>query len=213
MTDLFSLLDQASSKDDEGPRAALKTIESEVNMCRLCPRFSTTNKVTQMGEGNEKDPTLAFVLDAPTREDLEDDTLLSGNKGNLLKRMYESIGLTYKDVYVTTALKCKSDMEVMEDHLTSCKPFLDRELAIVRPRAIVAMGPVAAKAVTGSSKDFAVLRGRWLRWRDKRKTIEIPVRVTFHPSDLLIESDLKKDAFRDLKLTINWVNRGFKENV
>lgn len=120
----------------------------------------------------------------------------------LLWKMMQAIGLGREDVYVTNVVKCVPAAGAAPERTCeqSCQSFLQREIALVQPRMILAMGEIAARAMLGTEGSVVRLRGRWhpSRFQDGSGKA-IPVMVSLHPRYLLAQPAMKKAAWQDLQ--------------
>jgi uracil-DNA glycosylase family 4 len=144
------------------------------------------------------------VGDAPGEEDDASGTPFSGTAGQLLANMLDAAGLTQGDaasssqVYVTHSVKCKppGGRAPESGEAGRCAPFLRRQIELVRPRIVLAMGRVAGQALVGGTEAFGKLRGRVHRAHG------VPVVVTFDPAHLLRHAEDKAGAWDDLCLAL-----------
>jgi DNA polymerase len=115
----------------------------------------------------------------------------------------EGISITRQDVYICNVVKCRppENRTPEPDEMAICGQFLFRQLSTIQPKAIMALGSTAAKALLGGKDGVTKLRGRWHKWND------IPLRVTYHPSYLLrpYNQDAKREAWEDLKAVLHLV--------
>lgn len=194
---------QASGKDARSPgRAdsaspsvaeALAGIAKEIERCTRCPLHKTRTRPVP-GEG---DPAarLVFVGEAPGRdEDLQGRPFV-GAAGQLLTRMIEAMGLRRESVYICNVLKDRppDNRAPLPEEVESCAPFLIAQLEAIRPRAICALGAVAARSLLGGPVSIVEVRGRRYDFHG------IPVIPTFHPAYLLRNPSAKRLAWEDLK--------------
>jgi len=172
--------------------------------CRLCK--SRTQIV--FGAGNESAP-LVFVGEAPGAEEDAQGVPFVGRAGQLLTQMIENtavkegIPLKRADVYICNVVKCRppENRTPEPDEMEMCGQFLFRQLSVIKPKAICALGGTAARALLGRKEGVTRLRGNWYKWRD------IPVMVTYHPSYLLrpYNQNAKREAWEDLKKVLHFV--------
>jgi DNA polymerase len=166
---------------------ALHALRDSAAGCRECPLGARATQ-TVWGEG-KVDPVLMIVGEQPgDREDLAGHPFV-GPAGRLLARALGQLGWTREELYVTNAVKHfkyelrgkrRMHKTPAQSELLACLHWLESEIAAVRPRAIVALGSTAARALLGSAIKVLAQRGNWLRRAD-----DIPVLVTLHPSALL----------------------------
>jgi uracil-DNA glycosylase family 4 len=137
---------------------------------------------------------LMFVGEGPgEQEDLRGEPFV-GRAGQLLTRLIEGIGLTRADVYIANVVKCRppGNRTPTAEEALACAPFLDRQIELIAPRLIVALGKSAATRLLGTEASLASLRGK------VHDHGGIPVVVTYHPSYLLRSLPEKAKAWEDL---------------
>ena len=178
----------------ESKSEALKHLQRQVIACTACPLYRTRTHAVP-GEGS---PTakLIFVGEAPGREEDLQGRPFVGAAGQLLTKMIQAIGLAREDVYICNVLKDRPPANRMPlpEEVEACRPFLERQLAIIQPAVICTLGAVAAKALLGPEVAITKIRGRVLSYEG------IPVVPTFHPAYLLRNPPAKKFVWLDLKL-------------
>ena len=179
-------------------------LRSAVAGCRACGLCESRTQ-TVFGVGNEH-AQLMIVGEAPgEQEDLQGEPFV-GQAGKLLDNMLRAIGLTRsagppgqeaRQVFIANTLKCRPPRNRNPEpaETARCAPYLVRQIELVRPRALLAMGRFAAQSLLASDEPIGKLRGRVHRWRD------IPVVVTYHPAYLLRTLADKARAWDDLCLT------------
>lgn len=156
---------------------------------------------TVFGEGAEA-PQWMFIGEAPGEYDESVGQPFQGRAGELLQAMLASIGADRNtSMYFTNVLKCRPMGNRSPDpaEVAACLPLLRRQIALVQPACLVALGRVAAGALLGVDDDLETLRGSVHDYigEDNRR---IPVVVTHHPASLLLHAQYKADAWRDLNL-------------
>jgi len=175
------------------PAAALGRLEQEVIRCRRCPLYRTrTHHV--FGEGDPR-ARLVFVGEAPGRdEDLQGRPFI-GAAGQLLTKMIEAIGFRREEVYICNVLKDRppGNRTPEPPEVEACLPFLEQQLALIRPAVICALGATPAKALLGPHAAITKVRGAVHDYRG------IPLIPTFHPAYLLRNPAAKKLVWQDLK--------------
>jgi len=140
-----------------------------------------------MGEGNPQ-AQLMLIGEGPSENDEQSSRPFVGESGQLLARMIEAIGLKREQVYLTYVGKCRSSEN------TGCDQFLFRQINLVQPKVIFAMGDAAAQALLKTSDGIAQIRGKFFDFQGIR------VMPTFHPADLLKNPESKRAAWADLQL-------------
>ena len=185
---------QAAGDTPEQRRADLNLLEADVAACRACAQCAGQKLA---GEGDCWNPPVAIVNGACLSGDTEvaRGSRLEGKAGELLDKMFAAIGLSRAALYVTPAAKCPVAGRPSDTLLRTCSKHLQAELRLVRPRAIVLLGPVAAKALFPSGMAATGKVGQWHRFDGR-----IPAVVLHHPMRLLL---LDETLARPLKLE-NW---------
>jgi uracil-DNA glycosylase len=178
---------------------ALRDAVATCRACRLCE--GRTNTV--FGVGHEQAHWMV-VGEAPgEQEDLRGEPFV-GKAGQLLDNMLAAIGLSRaagppeRQVFIANTLKCRppGNRNPQPDELAQCEPFLMRQVALLRPRIILAMGRFAVQSLLRSSEPVGRLRGRVHRWQG------VPLVVTYHPAYLLRNPEDKARAWEDLCLAL-----------
>ncbi|MFN0060502.1 MAG: uracil-DNA glycosylase [Planctomycetota bacterium] len=181
-------------KQDVG--AELAKCAAEVAACTTCRLCETrTRTVFSAGSATAR---LMFVGEAPGHEeDLRGEPFV-GAAGQLLDRMIGALGLTRAEVYIANVLKCRppQNRDPLPEEVQSCAPFLKRQISLVNPEVIVALGKPAAHFLLGGTQALGRLRGREHSYRD------IPVVVTWHPAYLLRAPEHKRETWQDLQFVI-----------
>ena len=209
---LYKAEPPAASKTMELPSLApqgdslLKIIE-DIGDCRRCRLHEARNKIV-FGVGDEHAP-LVFVGEGPGADEDAHGIPFVGKAGQLLTQMIEGtakkegIPLLRNQVYICNVVKCRppGNRTPEPDEMEICGQFLYRQLSVIRPKAICALGGTAARAITGHKEGVTKMRGKWFKWR------EFPVMVTYHPSYLLrpYNGDAKREAWEDLKKVLHFV--------
>lgn len=186
---------------------SLPRILEDIGDCRRCTLHLQRNKIV-FGVGNER-AKLVFVGEGPGADEDAQGIPFVGRAGQLLTQMIEGtakkegIPLLRGDVYIANVVKCRppENRTPEPNEMETCGQYLFRQLSVIQPKAICALGSTAAKALLGGKDGVTKLRGRWHKWRD------IPLIVTFHPSYLLrpYNQDAKREAWEDLKKVLHFV--------
>jgi DNA polymerase len=175
--------------------------------CRRCGLHAQRQRIV-FGSGNEQSK-LVFVGEGPGADEDEQGLPFVGRAGQLLTQMIEGtaakegIAIKRPDVYICNVVKCRppGNRTPEPDEMEICGQFLSRQLEILKPKAICALGGTAAKYLTGSKDGVTRMRGNWFQWHG------IPVMVTYHPSFLLRAYNVqaKREAWEDLKKVLHFV--------
>lgn len=175
-----------------------QTLLTRVSECQLC-ELSKRRKQTFLGAGDQN-ADLMIVASAPTLEDEQQGHLFSGEAGKLLTAMLKAMGYQRNDVYLSNIVKCKTDenQEPSVEHKQSCTPYLLRQISLLKPKLILALGNAAAQQLLNSKSTMSRLRGQ-LHYVD---TIKAPILVSYHPTYLLAAPNEKRKAWEDLQLAM-----------
>lgn len=173
---------------------ALKAVREDLGDCVRCKlhRLGRTQIVFGVGNPNAD---LMFVGEAPgADEDLQGEPFV-GRAGQLLTKIIEAIGLKREDVYIANVLKCRppNNRNPEPDEVAHCEPFLLRQIDIIKPKVIVALGKFAAQSLLKTTAPITRLRGREYKYRD---AILMP---TYHPAYLLRTPSAKREVWEDMK--------------
>jgi uracil-DNA glycosylase family 4 len=169
--------------------------------CRACGLHAGRSQ-TVFGTGVASSPEWMIVGEAPGDFDDRAGLPFQGKAGVLLGAMLASIGLAPDTpVFFTNLIKCRplGNRTPTPDEIAACRPYLERQIALLKPRRILALGRLAAQALLGADADLDALRGQVHRVRSETGQ-EIPVVATHHPASLLMRPQHKADAWRDLNL-------------
>ncbi len=169
---------------------ALRAVVRECRRCGLCAQ----RKQAVFGVGHESAPWL-FVGEGPGADEDEQGEPFVGQAGKLLDSMLAALKLQRgREVYITNIVKCRppGNRVPSPEEAAACAPYLDRQVDLVRPKLIVALGRTAAIRLTGQEASLASLRGRVHAYRG------IPLIVTYHPAYLLRTLPDKSKAWEDL---------------
>lgn len=172
----------------------LESLQKQAEECHLCTLSKSREKVV-FGEGS-MDANLMFVGDTPSNSDDSSGKVFTGRSGDLLSKMIENVlGVTRADVYITNVLKCRAiDTQTPSPtHAHTCHPYLLKQIELIKPKIIVALGETAYHYLTGDDSEISKVRGT-LHKQDGYTIIP-----TYHPNYLLRNPSAKKDVFDDLK--------------
>ncbi|MDH3359504.1 MAG: uracil-DNA glycosylase [Desulfobulbaceae bacterium] len=180
---------------------ALTATDNTLEEIRLdladCNQCSLQNSRTQIVlSTGTKEADLFIIGEWPDSDEDKAGKPFQGANGALLDLMLKAIGLTREQVFLANIVKCRpeGDRAPNEKELKACRPFLIRKIAVVRPKVILTMGPVAAKTMLNNQEPLSRLRGRFHSFKG------IDLMPTFHPSFLIANPDLKKATWLDLQM-------------
>jgi uracil-DNA glycosylase family protein len=184
----------------EERRVQLAALLKQVDACRRCEIGSTRTKVV-CGVGNPAS-RLMIVGEGPGENEDQQGEPFVGRAGELLTKMLAAIGLRREDVFITNTIKCRAttneggrlaNRAPSPEEMSNCREYLDRELAIVQPKVILALGAPAAKSFLG--RDFSITRQRGIWYAGPNGTDLI---VTFHPAYILRQTGGEINAVKKL---------------
>ena len=175
------------------PPETLDDVRADLGECTRCKLHGgRTNLVFGVGS-----PTadLVFVGEAPGRDEDRQGIPFVGRAGQLLTRIIAAIGLSRDEVYIANVIKCRppNNRNPEPDEVATCEPFLFRQLDVIRPRVVVALGGFAIRTLLRTDAPVSRLRGRMFDYRGAKL---IP---TFHPAFLLRSPERKRDVWEDMK--------------
>ena len=174
--------------------AELRMVGEEAAGCRQCELCQSRKNVV-FGVGHATVP-LVFVGEAPGAEEDRQGIPFVGRAGQLLTKIIAAIGLSRDDVYICNVLKCRppGNRNPAPEEIQSCTPYLDRQLQILRPKAICTLGLFASQYLLETTQSMGRLRGRVHAYKD------VPVVPTYHPAALLRNPDLKAMVWEDVQV-------------
>ena len=181
----------------QGPKYFANTLEdirADLGDCQRCRLAGGRNKIV-FGAGNPG-AKLVFVGEGPGFEEDQQGLPFVGPAGQLLTRIIEAIKLDRDQVYICNVIKCRPprNRNPEPDEINTCFPFLERQLAAIRPDFIVALGTFAAQTLLGTTTPISRLRKRFHEYNG------IQVLPTYHPAYLLRNPDKKREVWEDMKM-------------
>jgi DNA polymerase len=192
------LLDKPAPAIEDKP-AALRAIRDDIGDCTRC-RLHKGRTHLVFGVGNVN-ADIMFVGEGPGADEDAQGEPFVGRAGQLLNNMIGAMGIRREDVYIANIVKCRppSNRTPERDECDTCSPFLLRQIAVIQPKVIVALGAVAAKNLLAVNDSMANLRGRWYDFRGAR------LLVTYHPAFLLRDPRQKKETWKDLQMVMKYL--------
>jgi uracil-DNA glycosylase family 4 len=181
-----------ASGADESPD--WERLAAAVKGCTLCALHRTRTQ-TVFGVGR-RDADLLVIGEAPGADEDREGEPFVGRAGRLLNAMLEAIGLPRQQVYIANILKCRppNNRDPKPEEAAHCSPYLEQQIALVRPRAVLGVGRIAAQHLLQSDQPIGRLRGRVLSFGAE----QTPIVVTYHPAYLLRSPLAKAKAWQDL---------------
>ncbi len=184
----------AAGAPDPGARLAdLESLAAVAAGCTRC-RLAEGRKSVVFGSGNP-DADLMFIGEGPGAEEDRQGLPFVGPAGELLTKIIQAIDLTRGEVYIANVVKCRppGNRDPQPDEVQACRGYLEKQIALVRPKILVALGRTAAQALLGNESPIGQLRGRWYQ------VLGIPAMVTYHPAALLRNQALKRPTWEDMQ--------------
>lgn len=171
----------------------LQSIRDEMGDCVRC-KLCKGRKSIVFGEGNPS-ASLMFIGEGPGADEDEQGRPFVGRAGQLLTKMIEAMGFRREDVYIANIVKCRppNNRNPEPDEIESCEPFLKKQIGMIRPKVIVALGKFAAQTLLKTPVPISRLRGRFGDYEG------IAVMPTYHPAYLLRSPGEKRVVWDDLK--------------
>lgn len=175
---------------------SLEEHREDICHCHLCPLGDSRTKFVY-GVGNPE-ADLMFVGEAPGRdEDLKGEPFV-GRAGQLLDKILIAMQMTRQEVYIANILKCRppGNRDPQPDEMDKCFPFLKEQVRLIRPKAICALGRIAAQALLETKTPLGKLRRQWHNFEG------IATLVTYHPAALLRFPKYKRDTWEDMQMIL-----------
>jgi uracil-DNA glycosylase len=191
------------------PVSALKLIREDLGDCTRCKLHQQGRKQIVFGVGNPR-AELMFVGEGPGADEDAQGEPFVGRAGQLLNNMIKAMGLRREDVYIANIVKCRppGNRTPERDECETCSPFLMRQIAVIKPKAIVALGAVAAKNLLAINAPMSELRGRWYDFKPAGSDPAWPgarLAVTYHPAFLLRDPRQKVETWKDLQMVMKYL--------
>jgi uracil-DNA glycosylase family 4 len=205
--------DIAAPKPEYGvadPVAGLKIIREDLGDCIRC-RLSEGRTKIVFGVGDPH-AELMFVGEGPGADEDAQGEPFVGRAGQLLNNMIKAMGLRREDVYIANIVKCRppQNRQPERDEADTCSPFLMRQIAVVKPKVIVALGATASKNLLAMSASMSELRGRFYDFKPTGVKADpawpgARLAVTYHPAFLLRDPRQKGEAWKDLQMVMKYL--------
>src|ERR1017187_2794803 len=212
-----NIFDLIALKPEQGvsdPVKALKIIREDLGDCTRCVLHKQGRKQIVFGVGN---PTaeLMFVGEGPGADEDAQGEPFVGRAGQLLNNMIKAMGISREQVYIANIVKCRppGNRTPEREECATCSPFLMRQIAVIKPKVVVALGAVAAKPLLAMNASMMQLRGRFYDFRPAGVRVNdrsneprwdgCKLAVTYHPAFLLRDPRQKGEAWKDLQMVMN----------
>jgi DNA polymerase len=206
---IFEVIALKPEQSVNDPVNALKIIREDLGDCTRCVLHKQGRKQIVFGVGN---PTaeLMFVGEGPGADEDEKGEPFVGRAGQLLNNMIKAMGIEREQVYIANIVKCRppGNRQPERDECATCSPFLMRQIAVVKPKVIVALGATAAKTLLAMNASMLQLRGRFYDFKPAGVRSNDPdwdgckLAVTYHPAFLLRDPRQKGEAWKDLQMVM-----------
>jgi uracil-DNA glycosylase family 4 len=197
----------------ENRAAQLRVILDDIGPnCQRCKLAKQGRKQIVFGTG-DPNTDLMFIGEGPGADEDQQGLPFVGRAGQLLNNMITAMGLKREQVYIANIVKCRppGNRTPERDECDTCSPFLMRQIRVVRPKVIVALGATAAKNLLGMNDSMASLRGRFYDFSPKRsladtdEPFDCKLAVTYHPAFLLRDPRQKAEAWKDLQMVMKYL--------
>lgn len=169
----------------------LEKLIAQPSLCCSCAQVSPI-----LGEGNIEADWF-FIIDAPSQQDLDSGKLLSGRGGHLFGNILAVLGLQRADVYLASVCKCVRDENASQ--LPACETIIHRQINLIQPQVVFALGEIAARSVLRANEPLDVLRGQ----PQSCIATKLPIIPSFGIPDILREPILKAELWQDLKKALS----------
>jgi DNA polymerase len=180
--------------------------------CTRCKLSRLGRKQIVFGTGDPH-AELMFIGEGPGADEDEQGLPFVGRAGQLLNNMIAAMGLKREQVYIANIVKCRppQNRTPERDECDTCSPFLMRQIGVIRPKVIVALGATAAKNLLGVQDSMASLRGRFYDFSppgevdENGEPLVCELAVTYHPAFLLRDPRQKKETWKDLQMVMKYL--------
>lgn len=190
-----------SSASKSAANSPLQKFRREIENCQKCPLWKTRTKFV-FGAGNEN-AGIMFIGEAPGRDEDLQGIPFVGRAGQLLNKLLEHVQLNRSDVYIANILKSRppNNRDPLPEEIEQCIPYLHRQIELIRPKLLVALGRVAAQNLLNNRASLTNMRNKIWSYRD------IPMIVTFHPAYILRNNSMFNSAVDDMKSIVDYYHK------
>jgi uracil-DNA glycosylase len=197
----------AITAEGDDRRTHLALLADEARACTRCV-LHTERKQAVFARGNPF-AELVFVGEGPGADEDAQGEPFVGKSGQLLDRMIAAMGHHPDDVYICNIVKCRPPQNRKPEpvEMAACTPFITQQLALIKPKVIVALGATAVQGLLpGAAEGITRMRGKWKVYQQT-----IPIMPTFHPAYLLRNPDAKRDVWNDLKAVMERLGKPLRK--
>jgi uracil-DNA glycosylase family 4 len=206
---IFEVIALKPEQSVNDPVKALKIIREDLGDCTRCVLHKQGRKQIVFGVGDPK-AELMFVGEGPGADEDAKGEPFVGRAGQLLNNMIKAMGIEREQVYIANIVKCRppGNRQPEREECETCSPFLMRQIAVVKPKVIVALGATAAKTLLAMNSSMMQLRGRFYDFKPAGVRSNDPewdgckLAVTYHPAFLLRDPRQKGEAWKDLQMVM-----------
>ncbi len=198
-------LPDASTVADGMSGPDLKTIAQEVAACKQCG-LHAQRRQTVPGQGNHLQPDILFIGEGPGEDEDKQGLAFVGRAGQMLTRLITRMGYARDEIFIANIVKCRppNNRKPLPEEMNMCRPYLERQIEILKPKTIVLLGASAFEGLLPSKTPgvtISKVRGKWLEYKG------IPAMPTFHPSYLLRNPAAMWDVWNDMLLVLKRLGR------
>jgi uracil-DNA glycosylase family 4 len=209
---IFEVITPKPEHKATDPAAALKIIREDLGDCTRCKLHQQGRKLIVFGVGNPR-AELMFVGEGPGADEDAQGEPFVGRAGQLLNNMIKAMGLRREEIYIANVVKCRppGNRTPERDECETCSPFLMRQIAVIKPKVVVALGAVSAKNLLAMNAPMSELRGRFYDFMPTGARSSDPtwqgakLAVTYHPAFLLRDPRQKGEAWKDLQMVMKYL--------
>ncbi|MFO7840607.1 MAG: uracil-DNA glycosylase [Fidelibacterota bacterium] len=182
------------------PRFPLKAFYEKIRDCQKCALSKTRHHLV-FGAG-DPEADILFVGEAPGQQEDLSGIPFVGRAGKLLDNVLAETGISRDDVFIANVLKCRppQNRDPLPEEIATCETYLHRQIELIRPKIIVALGRIAANTLLRESNSLKSMRGRTYRYHDT------DLRVTYHPAAILRNNNMYELLKNDLQEVVEHVN-------
>ncbi len=209
---VFEVVTTRPEQGVSDPVTALKLIREDLGDCTRCKLHQQGRKQIVFGVGNPN-AELMFIGEGPGADEDAQGEPFVGRAGQLLNNMIKAMGLKREEVYIANVVKCRppGNRTPERDECDTCSPFLMRQIVVIKPKVVVALGAVAAKNLLAINAPMSELRGRFYDFMPAGARSSDPswqgakLAVTYHPAFLLRDPRQKGEAWKDLQMVMKYL--------
>ncbi|TFG48048.1 MAG: uracil-DNA glycosylase [Candidatus Brocadiia bacterium] len=191
----------SKNSDKKNVELELKNLAADIDRCRKC-ELGSLRKNSVPGQGNPA-AMIMFVGEGPGADEDDQGLPFVGRAGQLLDKIIVAMGLKRSQVYICNIIKCRppENRDPKPDEIASCLPYLQKQIELIQPEIIVALGAHSARTLLGSPKPIGELRGRFIEYYPGLDKPPIKLMPTYHPAYLLrnYSDDNRLRVWEDMK--------------